>query len=1825
MPPPSKRPSAFSRMSTALRRPSRPAEMSADARAAAKATLSSSRPALSAGGTAWLSQPDDAEPYLLVDLLAVGEAAATVTPRGSRVAPWEVPLASLAAANEETQPDNVALYHFSQPALLDNISRRYAAGQPYTYTGEILTSVNPCEPLGALYAAETLVSYVGHKLGHRPPHLYAVAEEAYRLALRGGVSGGGAHQGLVVSGVSGAGKTEANKIIVTYLCWRAASAPGVRRRAALSDEAVDAARRPDDALARRIQSSQVLFEAFGNAATTNNHNSSRFGKFTKLHFDREGRVRGGEVSIYLLEKSRLVIQCEGERSFHALYQLLRSERHEAPRDLLPKDLSSLHYVNQSGRDTIAGVNDGEEWAATLRAMSALGLSDEEAAQVAALLSGVLLLGNLSFTAIDGSEQGATADGSQLAAEAKPTLAAVSELWGLPETAEGAMTRRRVESKRGSVFSVGLRPEQAAMARDSLAKHVYASLFLWITSRVNAELQSSQVVGVAPDAARPAGANSPEDEEYKWIGLLDAFGFELLASNSLEQLLINATNEALQHFFLESALCEAEGVPVVQVAFKDNKPTIDALHSRPRGVLPLTDEECRTVKGSDASLAKKVQAELQSKGHEQGHLPTKGDVRSEKTRATIKDRFSRGVPHFTVNHFAGSVCYDVVGWIEKNNDQLHADLQMLLLQSTHPLLHQVVRLAKEAAEQLPAEAPLTPGARSRVRSGSSDGRPAPKAPTIYSRFSSSLNELMGELRRSRVHFVRCLKPNDKLKPRAANQALLNEQLLFSGMLEAVEMLRAAYPGRLHFVEIHKRFQGKLPREVMKMSPGDFIQALVQTLGLEPGSYHIGISRLFFKTGGAAFLETLQRADADELVPLLKDDMTRWWSKHCLLPASVLGVRGRRRARERRWAVGVVHSWAAVALTRLRFKAMVRRATMLARRRRAVLFARASALQIAKSTAINAAARALLARRRVAATRQLKEQSEVADDRVDVDALQAAIALARVRHVIPAAVASAEALLAKVRGLRAHAEAALDGALTPLRADLDLDSLRHAIHAARAAGVSRQRVENAEASRTNAAEALREAAARPSAAVDTAGLQSLLEYAREVGVEAAAVAAAEARLQEVEQSREKAEVTLKAARSHRRQSLDLHCVKEAVDAARAAGVDAAAVDEMEAHLTQVREQRATIQADIERLAAVTAEAIDLGLLQEAISAGREAGVAADVIEMADQKRQQVFTRRGSARAFLEAAAAPPAASLDIEALRGAVEGARAAGVAIEAPELLRNAESQLKHVTHARMRCQSSRRAAASADLRAALELAAADVVSDALQASIHEGREVGVPSELIEAAEAWLRRIMAGRGDAAERLAACARVAVRSVDEEGLRGAISAARAAGVGAAELAEAERRLDEVSSRRREAAAALAAELSKPPAAVDTEALRRLIDGASAVGIPSEAVAAAEKKLQGIAAARGGAEAQLLATAAVQPADVDLDALSAAIEIAAEAGVAAEIIHSAQVKRQTVVEQRREAEGLLEELQLPPAASLDLRALFGAIEAARTAGVATPLVDAAEALWSQRKAEREAAQASLAQALVARSAAIDLAELDERITTARTAGVSSDATDEAAARSSQVKVERRIAAVRLQTRGRMGIKRRAYTRWLRVDRVALIRLQALARGRAQRRQYLRRRRAAVKIQAAARRERLYGMFREVVDCAHMLKAGNIFIKFSQSGAPHDRAVWLSRDMRQIQWAEPGKKNKGILKSDSIMLLNEVKGVLQGVKTDLLKHEKEKSITARGFQGKSSGIKRFDAECCISILGKTRTLDLQAPSKTLTQNWTAALQVALVFHNLQA
>ena len=499
-----------------------------------------------------------------------------------------------------------------------------------------------------------------------------------------------------------------------------------------------------------------------------------------------------------------------------LYQVLAAGTTDPAASNSPLPLrppGELWYLSQSNRLTINGVEDDKGWLRTVDALTSFGVDEPTRLDIMRILCGVLHLGSLQFEDV---QNDVDSDASRLSSDtpSQEALQVVGELWGVDtEAFVKSLTTRSVTSRRRSTYEIGMTAAKATHNRDAAAKAVYHELFEFLVKRMNAQFVSS-------------GGPSVQLRDIRWIGLLDAFGFELLQSNSLEQLLINATNEVLQQFFLksvmnaEAALYEAEQISWSPIEYKDNASTIALMRDKPEGLMSLLDEETRLPNGTDERFATRVMEQLQKGGHEQkytayssktqlrhgsstgvGRLSTVGGARlstvggrpstsggedqfhgsadrRQRTMRNIRDLFMSGTPHFTVKHFAGEVCYEVVNWLDKNADILFEDIRTKLLASTRPLM--VALFKQDVAPNGQEDGSVKPPPLLKKASS------VVSAPTICTRFSQDLDLLMKELKLSTVHFVRCVKPNNELTPNAPDSGVLLDQLLFSGMLEAVQV-------------------------------------------------------------------------------------------------------------------------------------------------------------------------------------------------------------------------------------------------------------------------------------------------------------------------------------------------------------------------------------------------------------------------------------------------------------------------------------------------------------------------------------------------------------------------------------------------------------------------------------------------------------------------------------------------------------------------------------------------------------------------------------------------------------------------------------------------------------------------------------------------------------------------------------------------------------------------------------------------------------------------------------------------------------------------------
>uniref|UniRef100_A0A3B3QCH2 Unconventional myosin-Va n=1 Tax=Paramormyrops kingsleyae TaxID=1676925 RepID=A0A3B3QCH2_9TELE len=687
--------------------------------------------------------------------------------------------------------DLTALSYLHEPAVLHNLKVRFIDSKLiYTYCGIVLVAINPYETL-PIYGSDIINAYSGQNMGDMDPHIFAVAEEAYKQMARDE-----RNQSIIVSGESGAGKTVSAKYAMRYFATVSGSA---------SEANVE----------EKVLASNPIMEAIGNAKTTRNDNSSRFGKYIEIGFDKRYHIIGANMRTYLLEKSRVVFQADEERNYHIFYQLCGSANLPDFKDLKLAD--NFHYTNQGRNLIIDGVEDAKEMLTTRNAFSLLGINESYQMGLFKVLAAILHLGNVEVKDRD-------SDSSSIPPNNKH-LTVFCDLMGVTYQ---DMSHWLCHKKLKTATETYIKPVpklQAINARDALAKHIYAKLFTWIVDHVNESLHSTV-------------------KQHSFIGVLDIYGFETFEINSFEQFCINYANEKLQQQFnmhvfkLEQEEYMKEQIPWTLIDFYDNQPCINLIEAK-MGVLDLLDEECKMPKGSDESWAQKLY---------NTHL--------KKCALFEKPRMSNKA--FIIQHFADKVEYQCEGFLEKNKDTVNEEQIHVLKASKFDLL---VELFQDDEKTSSPTGP-SPGGRTRlsVKPDKSRGGQSSKEhkKTVGLQFRNSLQLLMETLNATTPHYVRCIKPNDFKFPFTFDPKRAVQQLRACGVLETIRISAAGFPSRWTYQEFFSRYRVLMKQKDVltdkKLTCKNVLERLVQ----DPDKYQFGKTKIFFRAGQVAYLEKL-RAD------------------------------------------------------------------------------------------------------------------------------------------------------------------------------------------------------------------------------------------------------------------------------------------------------------------------------------------------------------------------------------------------------------------------------------------------------------------------------------------------------------------------------------------------------------------------------------------------------------------------------------------------------------------------------------------------------------------------------------------------------------------------------------------------------------------------------------------------------------------------------------------------------------------------------------------------------------------------------------------------------
>ncbi|KAM6963399.1 unconventional myosin-If [Aplochiton taeniatus] len=663
--------------------------------------------------------------------------------------------------------DMVLLSKITEDAIVENLKKRYMDDYIFTYIGSVLISVNPFKQM-PYFTDREVELYQGAAQYENPPHIYALTDNMYRNMMIDGEN-----QCVIISGESGAGKTVAAKYIMGYISKVSGGGSKVQHVKDI------------------ILQSNPLLEAFGNAKTVRNNNSSRFGKYFEIQFSRGGEPDGGKISNFLLEKSRVVSQNENERNFHIFYQMIEGATAQQKEGLGIMTPDYYSYLNQSGTYKVDGTNDSKDFQETMEAMQVVGIPGAYQTQVLQIMAGILHLGNISF--IEAGNYGQV--------ESTDLLAFPAYLLGVDQNRlQDKLTSRKMASigMKSENIIVTLNQEQATYTRDALSKALYTRLFDYLVEAINKAIQKPH-------------------EEYS-IGVLDIYGFEIFQRNGFEQFCINFVNEKLQQIFIELTLKAEqeeyvqEGIKWSPIEYFNNKVVCDLIENKlnPPGIMSVLDDVCATMhakgEGADGTLLQKLQAAVGTHEH-----------------------FNSWNSGFVIHHYAGKVSYDINGFCEKNRDVLFPDLIELMQSSEHDF---ICSLFPE------------------ILSTEKKSRPT----TASSKIKKQANDLVNTLMKCTPHYIRCIKPNETKRPKDWEESRAKHQVEYLGLRENIRVRRAGFAYRRVFNKFLQRY-AILTAETWPGWRGPEQQGvlhLLRSVNMDTDQYQMGRTKVFVKNPESLFL-------------------------------------------------------------------------------------------------------------------------------------------------------------------------------------------------------------------------------------------------------------------------------------------------------------------------------------------------------------------------------------------------------------------------------------------------------------------------------------------------------------------------------------------------------------------------------------------------------------------------------------------------------------------------------------------------------------------------------------------------------------------------------------------------------------------------------------------------------------------------------------------------------------------------------------------------------------------------------------------------------------
>merc|ERR1712168_90191 len=682
------------------------------------------------------------------------------------------------------------LTFLNEGSVLHNLRDRYKAGMIYTYSGLFCIAINPYRRL-PIYLDTVVTMYRGKRRPEMPPHVFSIVDNAYQDMLIDHE-----HQSMLITGESGAGKTENTKKVIQYI----AKVAGVEKSDA--PKATDGVAKIEGSLDEQVVQANPLLEAFGNAKTTRNNNSSRFGKFIRCHFSQTGKLAGADIESYLLEKNRVIHQGSAERNSHIFYQILYAMTDEELATLcLPTREAQEYGFLEKGVYHVDRMDDNEEWGLTVNAINVLGFTEEEKVYMLKITAGILNFSNMKFKQKPRDEQAEVedpADGER-----------VAYLLGLP-VGEFHKSLTKPKVKVGTEYvNKGQNVAQVLYAVAALSKALFERMFWWIVERINKALDTKQ-------------------RRSYYIGVLDIAGFEIFDYNSFDQLCINFTNEKLQQFFnhhmfvLEQEEYKREGIHWEFIDFgMDLEETINLIE-KPMGIFAMLEEECIVPKATDQTYLNKLH-----KQHASSKSYTKPSPEQSK----------QGMGDFILHHYAGSVGYSVANWLEKNKDPINEHTAQLFSKATDGLVSHLFQ------DYNPDKATKRKGSAFQ---------------TVSYRHKEQLKNLLDTLMSTSPHFVRCIIPNENKAPGEVDGQLILHQLRCNGVLEGIRICRKGFPSRMQFNDFRQRYQILAASAI----PAGFIdgkvacEKLIEALQLDENEFRIGLTKVFFRAGIIGELEEMR---------------------------------------------------------------------------------------------------------------------------------------------------------------------------------------------------------------------------------------------------------------------------------------------------------------------------------------------------------------------------------------------------------------------------------------------------------------------------------------------------------------------------------------------------------------------------------------------------------------------------------------------------------------------------------------------------------------------------------------------------------------------------------------------------------------------------------------------------------------------------------------------------------------------------------------------------------------------------------------------------------